>query len=62
MIRNPDDEELKYFQRLFGPAVRIIQDGKKSSPMLIFLSGDRPLGVYTYHYVVPNVYTYSFLI
>ncbi len=32
MIRNPDDKELKYFQLFFGPAVRIIQDGK--SPVL----------------------------
>ncbi len=31
VIRNPDDKELEYFQ-LFGPAVRIIQDGKMSSP------------------------------
>ena len=45
MIRNPDDKELKYFQFFFGPAVWIIQDGKKSSPMLIFLSEDRPLDI-----------------
>ena len=32
MIRNPDDKELKYFQ-LFDPAVWIIQDGKKFSPI-----------------------------
>ena len=33
VIRNPDDKELKHFQLFFGPAVRIIQDGKKSSPI-----------------------------
>ncbi len=29
MIRNPNDKELKYFQLFFGPAARIIQDGKR---------------------------------
>ena len=33
MIRNRDDKELKHFQLFFGPAVMIIQDGKKSSPI-----------------------------
>ena len=34
------DKELKI--NLFGPAVWIIQDGKESDPMLIFLSGNVP--------------------
>ncbi len=33
MIRNTDDKELKYFQLFFGTAVRITEDGKKSSPI-----------------------------
>ncbi len=32
VIRNPGDKELKYLATLFGPAVQIIQDGKKSDP------------------------------
>ena len=43
MIRVPDDKKLKYFEAF--PAVRIIHDGsKKSTLMLIFLSGKQPLG------------------
>ncbi len=38
VIRNPDDKELKYFQLFFGPAVWIIQDGKKSSPIRCLFS------------------------
>ena len=54
MIRNPDDKELKYIQPSFGPTVRIIQDGKKSSPMLIFLSRNRPPGSTVLFHIVDN--------
>ena len=46
MIRNPVGREFKYTLNFFGLAVWIIQDGKilfLSDPMLIFLSGNRPL-------------------
>ncbi len=33
MIRNPDDKIVEVLSNLFGPAVRIIEGGKKSSPI-----------------------------
>ncbi len=46
MIRNTDDKELKYFQLFFsgGVADNTRWTKVQSDPMLIFLSGNRPLG------------------
>ncbi len=37
VIRNPNDKRVEVFSTLVGPAVRIIQDGKKSIPIRCLL-------------------------
>ncbi len=38
VVRNLDGKRVEVFSTLFGPAVRIIQEGKKSSPIRCLFS------------------------